>query len=127
MLYRAPNAVELLHLSARLCPIRLYPFKVLCIFLPYDAFYSKLPGSRRLISMIRTMSRKKIILSARVANDVFLPFPCPSPSSTIPCYLCMHHQCVMLQTICKLLKQLWEAVTKTSTSALQATRVEISA
>lgn len=35
--------------------------------------------------------------------------------------------CVMLQTICKMLKQLWEAATKTSTSALQATRVRISA
>lgn len=71
--------------------IRLYPFKVLCILLPYEAFYSKLPGSRRLISVRRTMSRKKIILSAREASNVFLPFPSLSPSSTIPCCsFCLH-------------------------------------
>lgn len=38
------------------------------------------------------MSRKKAILSARVASNIFLPFACPSPNSTISCcYLCLHH------------------------------------
>lgn len=58
-LQRAPKAVELLFLSAKLCPKKdLFPFRVLHICFPHDAFYSKPPGVKKLISVISTKTRK---------------------------------------------------------------------
>lgn len=79
-----------------------------------------LEGSRKLISVIRSTSRKKKN-SARLANNAFLPFPCPSPSSTIPCcYLCLHHHVWCSKPSAKCWTSSGKLWLKMSTSALQA-------
>lgn len=70
---------------------KMLPLRVLCILLPYDVFYSKLPGSRKLISVTRKMSKKKNFFQLEWQIMLSCHFSVP-PSSTIPCcYLCLHH------------------------------------